>query len=180
MWKVKLFLKKELISFHENFSEKDKILIIFTICFLHFYTNFSYEGNFTFEDYFSQNLINLCTKYKVYVKNIKQFKIFCYSFYYQIIKELKNVNYLEFKKLYIFYNPSLLENEKIILDENLKDSQENSGNCVKTFFKNYLNYKIKINDIHLKLNEIVNKNLVTPLISTTERVVDMVLSVKFI
>ena len=90
------------------------------------------------------------------------------------------MNYLEFKKLYIFYNPSLLENEKFILDENAKDSQKNLGNCVKIFFKNYLNYKIKINDIHQKLNEIVNKNLVTPLISTTERVVDMVLSVNFI
>lgn len=89
------------------------------------------------------------------------------------------MNYFEFKKLYIFYNP-FLENEKFILDENAKDSQKKSGNCVKTFFKNYLNYKIKINDINQKLNEIVNKNLVTPLISTTERVVDMVLSVKFI
>jgi hypothetical protein len=150
---------------------------------LHFYTNFSYEGNFSFEDYFNQNLINLCTKYKVYVKNIKQFKIFCYSFYYQVIKELKNLNYAEFKKLYVFYNPSLLEYDRLIFEDCSKKSEKDTinsdGNNIYTFFKNYLENKMKLGNLHSeRFQEILNRKLVTPLISTTERVVDMVLSVR--
>jgi hypothetical protein len=180
-----------------DYSEKEKILIIFTICYLHFYTNFTYENNFSFEDYFNQNLINLCTKYNVFVKDIKQFKIFCYSFYYQLIKEIKNTNYAQMKNLYIFYNSSALEEEKIILGENynqkegdklfqgLYNNQEKpcytpnilSLSYVKNYVQNF-NTIDKYKNLKSNLQKIVNKKIMTPLVSTTERVVDMVLSVR--
>jgi hypothetical protein len=168
----------------QDYGEKEQILIIFTICFLHFYSNFSYDSNFTFEDYFNQNLINLCTRYKVYIKDIKQFKIFCYSFYYQLIKELKNIDYARFKKLYIYYNPAVLEEEKLI-PEFKKDENFNSANNICNLFKGYLNYfskleKNNIDEFKTNIQHLVNKKIVTPLISTTERVVDMVLSVRII
>ncbi len=180
----------------QEYNEKEKILIIFTICFLHFYTNFTYENTFSFEDYFNQNLINLCTKYNVFVIDIKQFKIFCYSFYYQLIKEIKNVNYAHFKNMYAYYNPSALEEEKIILGENFI-SNNNFKNYFRNepikdvtggpntnkflwYFKNYVNTSYtseKYQNLKTNLQKIVNKKIMTPLISTTERVVDMVLSV---
>jgi len=164
-----------------DYTEKEKILIIFTICYLHFYTNFSYENNFSFEDYFNQNLINLCTKYNVFVKDIKQFKIFCYSFYYQLIKEIKNTNYSEIKNLYFFYNLSSLQEEKIILGENFYQKEGENSNilslsCVRNYVKNFSTID-KYKNIKFNLQKIVNKKIMTPLVSTTERVVDMVLSV---
>ena len=101
----------------EEHTEREKILIIFTICFLHYYNNFSYGSHLTFEDYFNHNLINVCSRYNVFVTDIKQFKIFCYSFYYHLIKEIKNVNYVTYKNMYNFYNPSALEAEKNIMKQ---------------------------------------------------------------
>jgi hypothetical protein len=183
-----------------DYTEKEKILMIFSICYLHFYSNFTYENTFTFEDYFNQNLINLCTKFNVFVKDIKQFKIFCYSFYYQLIKEIKNANYARIKNLYLFYNASALEDEKLILGENFnqgnfitqtqgemnqrarKNSEilNNSDPNILSYFKNYVhtfNTHDKYKNLKSNLQKIVNKKIMTPLISTTERVVDMVLSV---
>ncbi len=154
------------MKFRSEKSERDKISILFTICFLHFYTNFSYENTFKFEDYYNQELINLCTKYKVLIVEIKQFKIFCYSFYEQIIKEIMEINYNEIKLLYNFYNPDSLKDQKSLMINNqtknildicksyLGKLYENRDNCVF----NYLNIK-----------NLVNNKLFKPLISTTVR-----------
>jgi hypothetical protein len=175
--------KLELVKFkNETINEKEKILIIFSICFLHFYANFSYECNFSFEDYYNQNLINLCTKYNVFIKDMKQFKIFCYSFYYQLIKEIKVINYEGFKKIYTYYNPSSLEEEKMILAEESSQGKIRSGNVLE-IFKSYvqnISNRLNYDDFKTNIQKIVNRKIMTPLISTTERVVDMVLSVKFI
>ena len=166
----------------QEYNEKEKILIIFSICFLHFYSNFRYENTFTFEEYFNQNLINLCTKYNVYVKDLKQFKIFCYSFYYQIIKEIKNIDYGKFKNMYTYYNSSAIEEEKIIIGEKNQISDTSSSNT-SNFLKAFQNYIANFNsfdkyqNLKSNLKKIVNKKIITPLVSTTERVVDMVLSV---
>lgn len=146
-------------------------MILFSICFLHFYINFSYENNFRFEDYYNQELVNLCTKYKVLIVDIKQFKIFCYSFYEQIIKEINKIDTYRLKNLYNYYNPDSLEEQKIFLGNN---TSKNVFDLCKFYIKqldpnNNLNY--------LKLQNLMNNKLFKPLISTTERVVDMVLSV---
>ena len=168
----------------QEYTEREKILIIFTICFLHFYNNFSYESNFTFEDYFNQNLIKQCTRYNVFLKDIKQFKIFTYSFYYQLIKEIKNLNYNYYKSMYHFYNPSALEQEKNILRQ-VEANKPNVGSNLSNmmvFFKNYItifNQPSNYQNLKTNLQKIVNRKIMTPLVSTTERVVDMVLSVKY-
>ena len=169
----------------QEYSDKEKVLIIFSICFLHFYSNFSYENSFTFEEFFNQNLINLCTRYNVYVKDLKQFKIFCYSFYYQLIKEIKNIDYSRFKNMYNFYNSSAWEEEKKLINE--KDQEENisqdgSQICFLKIVKNYItkfNTYPQYQNLKTNLKKLVDKKILTPLVSTTERVVDMVLSVNF-
>lgn len=154
-------------NFEKN--DKQKILIVFTICFLHFYSNFSYENCFSFEEYFNQNLINLCTKFKVYISDIKKFKIFCYSFYHEIIKQITNFKYEEYKFLYKFYNPVGFNNDK---DYFFKE-------CKKTrfieLFQNYFKFLSESGKSFLP--NLVDYNFFRPLISTTERVVDMVMSV---
>lgn len=176
-WNVRLFklnLNLEIVTFSSDKSEKDKILILFTICFLHFYTNFSYENNFKFEDFYTQDLVNLCTKFKVLIVDIKQFKIFCYSFYEQIIKEINKIDYNRLKLLYSFYNPDSLNNENLIMDNN---QSKNILEVCKFFFMK-LNPNLSGTCFnYYKLQNLVNNKFFKPLISTTERVVDMVLSV---
>ena len=183
------------MTFSSNKSEGEKIRILFSISFLHFYTYFTYDNTFSFDDYFNQNLINLCTKYGIFIKDLKQFKIYCYSFYSQLTKEIKNFNYFNFKQMYRYYSISALEEEKILNLSKRKESSES-----KSSFKNSKDQDIKENN---KLNEIIDilktyiRNITTldydrlkfgltninkvqnilPLVSTTERIVDMVLSV---
>ena len=167
-----------MVIFLQPCSDKEKIMIIFTTCYLHFYTNFTFENTFSFDEYFNQNLINLCTKYNVYIKDIKQFKIFCYSYYYQLIKEIKNLNYPKFKQMYEYFSPLALdiycnklsnENEKI-------SSRLSFLNNLKSL-KSYITNVISGDKYKKIMRNIVNNKIFTPLISTTERVVDMVLSV---
>jgi len=168
----KIFI--EIVSFPSERSEKDKILILFTICFLHFYSNFSYENTFKFEDYYSQELVNLCTKFKVLIKDIKQFKIFCYSFYEQIIKEINKSEYNKLKLLYSYYNPDSFNTQNFIMEN--KQTKSILDMCKFYFKKLYPN--INNNSFnYLNIQNIVNNKFFKPLISTTERVVDMVLSV---
>jgi len=174
-----------LLKYKYDHNEKDKVLIIFTICFLHFYSNFSYdEKKSSFEEYYNQDLINLCTKYNVSILDTKQFKIFCYTFYFQIIKEIKNLNYEYFHKMYVYYNPIALEEEKIIFRNNNNNYKFNNKctNNILSFFKYYINTfnhsDSKYEYLRNKIQKIVNTKLIKPLISTTERAVDMVLSVK--
>jgi hypothetical protein len=171
------------VIFSEEKSERDKILILFRIFYLYFYTNFSYENNFKFEDFYSKELINNFTKFKIIINDVKQFKIFSYSFYEQIIKEINKSDYNRIKLLYRFYNPNSLEAQKIMMDNNKTKS---IFDICKFYFQNLnlhnmnLNYNINSNEKYcfdfLKIQKITNK-LFKPLISTTERVVDLVLSV---
>lgn len=80
----------------------------------------------------------------------------------------------------------MLEYDRLVFDEEnegtkkLEKDNEKDGNNIYKFFKLYLENNLKLGaNFHGKgLKDIVNKKLVTPLISTTERVVDMVLSVR--
>ncbi len=168
----------------QEYNDKEKVLIIFSICFLHFYSNFTYENSFTFEEFFNQNLINLCTRYNVYVKDMKQFKIFCYSFYYQLIKEIKNIDYIRLKNMYKFYNSFALEEEKKLIDEHEAEQaeqnfyQDSSQYCFLKIVKNYITKFNKYQNLKTNFKKLVSKKILTPLVSTTERVVDMVLSVR--
>jgi hypothetical protein len=166
----------EIVTFTKQVDERTKLLSIFTICFLHFYSNFSYEDNFTFDNYFNQGLINLCSKYSVYITDMKKFKLFCYSFYCQIQKELRSLDYSEIKRLYKYYNPN-------ITDKELEDGEGNIKNGdikvqIVEGIKKYINNQIQYyDDMRYNLTDLVNKNIMTPLVSTTERIVNMVMSV---
>ena len=149
---------------------------MFRIFYLHFYTNFSYENNFRFEDFYSQELINHFTKFKILINDVKQFKIFSYSFYEQIIKEINKIDYNRIKLLYQYYNPNSLEVQKMMMEKNKTKS---IFEVCKFYLKNIninTNGKYSIN--FFKFQNITNK-LFKPLISTTERVVDFFLFLKF-
>ena len=145
------YVVKDIISFiNESINtEKKKVLYCFSICFLHYYSIFSYNKCSSFDIFFNQNLINLCTLYQIKIENINQFKVYCYSFYYQMINELNQFNYNSIIQLY--ENPSY--NESFI-----------SNNVIKNI-KN--------------IKEQVTNKIFTPIISAKEKIVDMVYNLNF-
>ena len=143
-------------------------MILFRIFFLHFYKNFSYENNFKFEDFYSQELINNFTKFKIFIKDVKQFKIFSYFFYEQLIKEINKINYNKIKLLYHHYNPNSLEIQEKIMDQN---NFKNIFDACKFYLKN-----MDTNNL-LKIQNYTNK-IFKPMIITIERYINLVLSVK--
>ena len=114
-------------------SDKEKVLMLFSICFLHYYTLFSYDKCPSFKLFFSQDLIDFCVSRGVVIDNMNQFKVYCYAFYHSICSELEQTDYNKVKALY------------------MKTQNTNSF-----------------------LNNVVNTSYIQPLVSTKERIVDLV------
>ena len=153
-------------------------MIIFSICFLHFYSN--YSEDYTFELYLTQDLIKIFTKHNVLISNLHQFKVFCFAFFHQSMKEMNNFNYKDLKKMYQFYNMTIIDEQNIIMQEvNKYEPLEKSKNFINKFAYNNKN-KINISCIKNNITSLVTKKVMTPLISATERVVDIILSVFYI
>lgn len=122
-----------------NFPDKEKVLIIFSVCFLYYYSMFSFDQCPSFNMFFTQDFIALYNRFNITIVNLAEFKVYCYSFYYQLINELKQCNYNDIKEKY------------------------------------YLN--TKKNTIE-EIKGVVDKRIITPLVSAKERIVDMVYSLK--
>lgn len=114
-------------------SDKEKVLMLFSICFLHYYTLFSYDKCPSFKLFFSQDLIDFCVNRGIVIDNMNQFKVYCYAFYHSICSELEQTDYNKVKALY------------------MKTQNSNSF-----------------------LNDVVNTSYIQPLVSTKERIVDLV------
>lgn len=82
-------------------------------------------------------------------------------------KLLKEINYQEISKSYYIYNPELVNEEPL---------NKNKGGCIiANFFSHYVK---NIQKFRSKVKETFKNRIIRPIISTTERVVDMVLSVR--
>lgn len=157
----------------ESISLNDNILKLFSICFLQFYGNYSTIKKF--EDFYTNDLIVGFNNIGISIENHNQFKIFCFAFFQQISKCFNDFKYNENQILFEMYNPSILKEIDTDIDVEIKDldlqeGQTNYSKKIMNIFKGYQN---------LITNKISNmkKQFLTPLISATERVVDMVLAV---
>ena len=167
--KTQIYL--DILKFLNNESENDKIVIIFTICYLHFYTN--YNENYTFEQFYTKELFNIFSRYNVFISNTQQFQVFCFAFFHQSIKETQNFDYKQLKKMYQYYDRTIIDEQNNLIEEVKKnDPHEKNKNFINKL-ANYTKSKLYI--------PFITKKFFTPLISATERVVDIILSViKFI
>ena len=150
------YIVKDIISFiNESINtEKKKVLYCFSVCFLHYYSIFSYNKCPSFDIYFNQNLINLCTLYQIKIENLNQFKVYCYSFYYQMINELNQFNYNSIIQLY--ENPSY--NESFISNNVIKNIQNIKEQVTNKIFTPIISAKEKIVDMVYNLNFFLNNN----------------------
>lgn len=123
--------------------------------FMHYYLKFNYEIAKSFEEYYNEDLLNLLSIRGIECsKKPQEFQIFAYTFFFEMINELSKSNYKSLKKTY--------------LSENLPDIKKNYS---LSSFKDYLEI-IK----NMSFKSTINTCL-KPLISTKERIVDMLVEI---
>lgn len=123
--------------------------------FMFYYTKYAYDCCMSFEDYCSEDLINVFLIKNIKIKSYNDFKIFAYTFYFEITKELSKTNYKEIKNQFSNYS-------------DLQIPQSNS------MFQTVKNYVAMIKNLNLKT---AFKTCMIPLIATKEKIVDMVVDV---
>lgn len=123
--------------------------------FMHYYLKYSYDPGLSFEDYFTQDLINMFSIKGIFFQNLNDFKIFAYTFFSDMVREINKHSYKDIKKSFHYYSDlPLLKKDNSI-----------------TSFKDYINLIRSMN-----IQTAVEKCL-KPLIATKERIVEMMVEV---
>ena len=163
-----------LIFGNNNLSEKEKVMVLYSACFLNYYKKFCFDINHTFEEYYDDNFIYLIkTVFKFDISNKQLFRIFCFCFFDKMREEIGNLNYEKIKPLKLAYNPTLYNN-------NLKVSNNNNLNT--NFDSNSENNNnININSINqMNVEESGGGgHILTYLISAKEKIVDLVFEMRY-
>lgn len=128
-------------------QEKEKLLTIFSLCYLHYYSLFQYETNNTFDQYYNSNLATLVNRYKIIVKDEDQFKAYANNIF--------NLMHIEI--------------------ENLKDIRENIKKCVRYYNPNAFNKSPNQEPFKAPQPQSFHKTILTQLVAAKEHIVDMVL-----
>jgi hypothetical protein len=127
--------------------------------FMFYYTKYSYDYNNSFEDYFSEDLINVFYIKGIKISSLHDFKVFSYTFYYELIKELSNskFNYKEeIKSQFSKYSSDLPIPKTTSIFQTVQD-----------YVRSFKNINIKS----------ALQSYMIPLIATKERIVEMVVDV---
>ena len=139
---------QKILLFENPFlCENEKIMIIYSVCMLHYYSKFTFNTNNQFEEFYNNELFDLCNNFNFRVLNFEQFKILILFFYSTIQSEIKSVGYKNIKNFKTYYNPNIVKKEK---DNNEKEKEKENS-----------------------INQISNK-ILTFLTCAKERIVDMV------
>ena len=157
-----------IISFKDkNLSERDKIMTLYSACYLNYYRKFLYDTSHEFEEFYDQSFLCLIKTFNVEIKNIDLFKALSFCFFSKMKEEIIQSDYeKKIKPLKYIYNPKLnnKENSQIINtlfssnnNNNLMTIENNDGSKVKNKAINYVaSAKEKIVDI---IYEIKYRNL---------------------
>ncbi len=157
-----------IISFKDkNLSERDKIMTLYSACYLNYYRKFLYDTSHEFEEFYDQSFLCLIKTFNVEIKNIDLFKALSFCFFSKMKEEIIQSDYeKKIKPLKYIYNPKLnnKENSQIINtlfssnnNNNLMTIENNDGSKVKNKAINFVaSAKEKIVDI---IYEIKYRNL---------------------
>ena len=159
----------------KNLSEREKVMVIYSACFLNYYKKFLYDINHTFEEFYDDDFMSLIkTTFKFEVNNLQLFKVFCLTFFEKMREEIKNLNYEKnIKPLKHTYNPKITQNNINVLNI-LFGTNSNDNN-------NSININNNLNTINQINNEEggIRQQAITYLVSAKERMVDLVFEMKY-
>ena len=91
---------KNLIVFdNTNLTEKEKVMVIYSACFLNYYRKFCFNTDHSFEEYYDDSFMNLTKSYfKFDIINQQLFRVFCFYFFSKMQNEITALNYNKIKK----------------------------------------------------------------------------------
>jgi len=163
-----------LIFENNNLSEKEKVMVLYSACFLNYYKKFCFDINHTFEEYYDDNFIYLIkTVFKFDISNKQLFRVFCFCFFDKMKEEIGNLNYEKIKPLKLAYNPTLYNNNLKMSNDNNLNSNSNS----KTDNSNNININ-SINQMDVEESG-GGGHILTYLISAKEKIVDLVFEMRY-
>ena len=158
-----------LVFENNNLSEKEKVMVLYSACFLNYYKKFCFDINHTFEEYYNDNFTYLIkTVFKFDISNKQLFKVFCFCFFEKMKEEIGNLNYESIKPLKLAYNPKLYNN-------NLKRVNNNINSNLNEDNKNNIN---SINEMNVE-EPGGGGQILTYLISAKEKIVDLVFEMRY-
>ena len=152
-----------IISFADkNLSERDKIMTLYSACFLNYFKKFLYDTNHKFEEFYDYNFFNLVKTFNVQIKNMEIFKVLSFCFFNKMKEEIIKLNYeSEIKPLKQTYNPKI--------DLNFSSNNDNNINM-----ENENNIKNTINEEGAK----VKNKAINYVVSAKEKIVDIIYEIK--
>ena len=165
-----------LIFEDKNLTEREKVMVIYSACFLNYYKKFLYDTNHTFQEFYDDDFMSLIkTTFKFEITNLQLFKVFCFTFFERMKEEIKNLDYeKKIKPLKHTYNPKINSNKANIakITNIIFGNNENKNNYNED---NNLNFINQINNEEGGIKE----QAITYLVSTKERMVDLVFEMKY-
>ena len=161
----------------KNLTEREKVMVLYSACFLNYYKKFLYDINHTFEEYYDDDFMSLIKyTFKFDIKNLQLFKVLCFTFFEKMKEEIKNLNYEEkIKPLKHTYNPKINNNKINTIMNILFGNNNNDGNNNNSIEENNIN---SINQINNEEGGI-KQQAITYLVASKERMVDLVFEMKY-
>ena len=161
----------------KNLSEREKVMVIYSACFLNYYKKFLYDINHTFEEFYDDDFMSMIKNtFKFEITNLQLFKVFCMTFFEKMKEEIKNLNYEKnIKPLKHTYNPKI-DNSNINVINILFGTNNNDN-----YHHNNSMNDNNINTINQINNEEggIKEQAITYLVSAKERMVDLVFEMKY-
>ena len=151
---------------NQNLTEKEKVMVIYSACFLNYYKKFCFELNNTFEQYYDDDFMSLVNDvFKFEVTNEQLFKVLCFCFYDKMREIIKSLNYEKIKPLKKTYNSKINNNNNIeILIGSNGNNNDNNQNTIN-----------ENNVEHTGFQE----QVITYMLSVKERIVDLVFEMRY-
>jgi len=162
-----------IMSFEDkNLSEKDKILSLFSACFLNYYKKFLYETSHDFKEFYDQSFFNLVKTFKIKINNYDIFKVLCFCFFDKMKSEIINLNYdTKVKPLKHTYNSEIKNKNNIDIINSNNNINNISNNIIKVI--NESNDKMKVEETCVK------KKAINFVVSAKEKTVDIIYELKY-
>ena len=152
-------------------TTKDQIYMLFSACFLHYYSSFAYETQNSFENFYSESFIQICKGYNIEIIDSEKFQKFAKKFYMILQNVIQShTDYSQIQKMYEYYNPHIIQEQKgnnTFIQRNQSTTKTNNPT---ELLKEHLNTKTNSDNLTP-----FRSTLLTYLTSATERLVYLVL-----
>lgn len=175
IWGIKVSIFKKMLQFNKLvvrdallfpqipiIQERDKLLTLFSVCYIQYYSSFQYETNNSFEQFYNTNLGKILNNFHIIVKDENIFKSFAYQFFLNMHEEINNKKdmYKRIKALFKNYNPDIIHNhyeQQPIHKSLLTQLVAAKEHIVEMVFENNIKKKYNSKALQDDINMIINR-----------------------